>query len=127
MASLVRLGCSSEDVWPSPSRVMSTAPGIWWRKLCAHRYGVDGSCVELASRIGGAPWIRARCGGVGRGTGPWVEPLRPGPAPAGGVRGERAGEQRCGYEVVEAADEPRVVDAIHGESRERPVPRAAHE
>src|SRR3954453_3351743 len=45
----------------------------------------------------------------------------------GGGGGARAGEQRCGYEVVEAADEPRVVDAIHGESRERPVPRAAHE
>src|SRR4051794_185256 len=65
---------------------------------------------------GGGGWGVGGGGGAGRARGG-----------GGGVRGERAGEQRCGYEVVEAADEPRVVDAIHGESRERPVPRAAHE
>src|SRR3954454_23299684 len=53
----------------------------------------------------------------------------PGPRLAGavGVRGERAGEQRCGYEVVEAADEPRGVDAIYGEAPETPLPPAAPE
>src|SRR3954470_19315419 len=66
---------------------------------------------------------------IGQRDGPVDAADEPGPRLAGavGVWGKRAGEQRCGYEAVEAADEPRIVDAIHGESRERPVPRAAHE
>src|SRR4051794_13320672 len=121
MASLVWLGCSSEDVWPSPSRVMRTAPGIWWSRLCAHRYGVDGSCVELASRIGGVPWIRARCGGLAGRAGQWMQPVRAvhaSPAPWG-VRGERASEQPGGSQVAEAVDQRWIVEADHRESGER--------
>ncbi|MDX6644932.1 MAG: hypothetical protein QOK40_659 [Miltoncostaeaceae bacterium] len=75
MASRVRLRpWSHEDVWPSPSRVTRTALGIWSSRPCAQTKGVEGSWVALASRIGGAPRMRARWGGLAIGTGQRMHP-----------------------------------------------------
>src|SRR4051794_25766048 len=142
MAALVRLrGPSHEEVWPSPSRVSSTARGIWrWIRRGAPggggggwgggaRRGGRGARARGAGGGVGRGGRRALAGGavgwVGEGDGPLHAAGDPDPGLVGtlGMWRERAAAARHGGEVGVGRDGVRVVDAVHRQRREGVVVR----